>query len=65
MCIKVLAKGLMKEYQIDYETAKKIYQQRAKRKFDTPSAFKREKILLRGKGNGKNNSKRKETISIS
>lgn len=50
MSIKTLVKGLMAEYQLTYEEAKKIYEQRAKRKFDRPEAFEKERILKGGNG---------------
>ena len=39
-----------------YEEVRKIYEQRANRRFDSPGAFKKEKILG-GNGNGNNNQR--------
>jgi hypothetical protein len=58
MSIKVLAKGMMKEYQIDYDTAKKVYEVRAIRPFLTPRDFKRGENILKkiiGGNNGNHN----------
>jgi hypothetical protein len=58
MSIRVLARGMMREYQIDYETAKKIYEVRATRPFLTPRDFKRGENLLKkiiGGNNGNHN----------
>jgi len=63
MSISVLAKGLVREYQIDYETAKMIYQQRAKRRFDRPGAFRKEKILSGGNGSGNRSEIKRRAIS--
>jgi len=54
MVVKALAKGMVREYQIDYNTAKKILQNRSKRTFHRPEDFRMEKILkgVNGNGNG-------------
>ncbi|NLV18376.1 MAG: hypothetical protein GXY51_02675 [Bacteroidetes bacterium] len=63
MSIRVLARGMMREYQIDYETAKKIYEIRATKPFLTPRDFKRGESLLKkiigGNGNGNSSKERK------
>jgi len=43
-----------------YEEVRKIYEQRANRKFDRPQAFRKEKILG---GNGNGNSSKERKIS--
>ena len=65
MSIRVLARGMMREYQIDYETAKKIYEIRATKPFLTPRDFKRGESLLKKiiRGNGNGNSSKERKIS--